>query len=564
MAGMHQRKNNPPSAEPWSRGRRLLVSIPIFIVLLGILVAVSNLTAIDWDNEPTDRTIATLDADTAVAFDLPDGVTLPETGQYEINEYYVTVTAEQESTGRTQELNVLVREPVGAGDDLPGVVFMHGIGSGACDDSFSDVATAMSSAGFVTAVPDKPTWSTTAISRDYPASADAYDLVVDMLRNLDTVDASNVGVYASSESTWITSYLLEDDPDIAFQILLSPMIYTPRESLGFFVAQDFALVGAHDGYQSIVRRVFSIDAELFGLTNLDIQTLTAASFSVPTFMVYGSKDVMTAQVDGVEQALTMAGLAGNDDITIRSYALASHVLRLAQDEDDGDPYVDQFIDDVIDWIAGTAGGYEQTSERIAGDMLYQSIAVPTELHAHTALTVYGVIVHVLMVLLLVATLVVCCVALARRLRQGLHKRREVLGYMHGFGRVLLVLVTVTLVTLLLFVAGLVEVILSVVELAWGGAPENDPGVMYWSWPVAQLVCTLVVWAWSCVVARMIEVASRRGIIARHPRRGAVREIISGEQPVLAPTRLGRTLFWLASCAMFAILLVFAFWGLFVY
>ena len=42
---------------------------------------------------------------------------------------------------------------------------------------------------------------------------------------------------------------------MAFQILLSPMVFTPRESLAFFVAQDFTLAGAHDRYQSLMDRL---------------------------------------------------------------------------------------------------------------------------------------------------------------------------------------------------------------------------------------------------------------------------------------------------------------------
>lgn len=548
----------------WGRGRRLLVSLPIFLVLLGVLVAVSNLTAVEWDYEPTDRTVATLDADTAVTFDVPEGATLARRGQYEVSERAIVVPVTREATGEVQDMRVVLREPVGAGGGRPGVVFMHGAGHGTCYDSFGDVAYAMSSAGFVTAVTDKPTWSTTDVDRDYPASADAYDQVVDLLRGMEDVDPAQVGIYATSESTWISSYLLRDDPDVAFQILLSPMVYTPREALGFFVAQDFALAGAHDGYQSIVRRVFGVDAELFGLTNLDIRTLTPEAFAVPTFVAYGSKDVMTAQVDGLEQILRMARLAGNDDVTIRSYAMANHVLRLGHDDVVGEPFADRYLDDLVDWTVGTLAGLEQTSERVAGDVIVQSIAVPTELHAHRTMTVYGVVLHAAMLLLLLATAVVAAVALVRRLRRGLHPDRPTLGFRHGFGRVMLVLVTVTLLTLCMFAVGLGEVIMTVVDLAWGGAPDNDPGVMYWSWPVAQLVCTLVVWAWSCVLARLIEVASLRGILAAHPRRGAVREIVSGEQPVLATTRLGRVLFWMSAAGMVSVLLVFAFWGLFVY
>ena len=71
-------------------------------------------------------------------------------------------------------------------------------------------------------------------------------------------------------------------------------------------------------------------------------------------------------------------------------------------------------------------------------------------------------------------------------------------------------------TFVLFGAGLGEVVMGVVKLAWGGAPAEDPGMMYWSWPVIQMVCVVVVWAWSRVFVRLIEEATNRGL-AQWPR-----------------------------------------------
>ena len=70
---------------------------------------------------------------------------------------------------------------------------------------------------------------------------------------------------------------------------------------------------------------------------------------------------------------------------------------------------------------------------------------------------------------------------------------------------------------------------------WHGAvpPVENPGVMYWSWPVIQIVCVAVVWAWSRVFMRLIEEATHRGIAQWPPRKGAIGEIVSGRQPVLA-------------------------------
>lgn len=570
-----------------------MVSLPIFIILIGVLVSISNLTTVPWNIEPTGQSMATLTDDTEVTFDNPSGETLPAKGTYEVTERYITLnmtgdgnlTKESGARGKAnadgvQAIKVLIREPQNASGKHPGVVFMHGAGYGTCDNSFGDVASGMASAGFVTAVLDKPVWNTTDINRDYPASAKAYDQVIEYLRDQSDVDEAKVGIYATSESTWISSYLLEDDPDIAFQILLSPMVFSPRQSLGFFVTQDFTLVGANEGYQSIVQRVFSADTGLFGLNNFDLATLKPAAYAVPTYVAYGSKDVMTAQVDGVRAILYNAHKADNWNVTVRSYPVANHVLRLGDESEAGTPFADAYVDDLIDWAVGTSAGLTQTSEKVAGTNLYQSIGLPGALKARRVGTIYGVILHVTVVLLLLASIVLALVALGRKIAADARWRREkreakhagmliperpvVLGFAHGFGNALLTLTLTTLATLLIFFAGLGQVIMGVVKLAWGSAPTETPGVMYWSWPVIQVVSVLVLWAWSRVFMHLIEVASVRGLIQIPPRRESVRDIVTGADPVLASTRLGRILFWLVAFTMLYILLVFAFWGLFIY
>lgn len=570
-----------------------MVSLPIFIILIGVLVSISNLTTVPWNIEPTGQSMATLTDDTEVTFDNPSGETLPAKGTYEVTERYITLnmtrdgnlTKESGDRGKAnadgvQAIKVLIREPQNASGKRPGVVFMHGAGYGTCDNSFGDVASDMASAGFVTAVLDKPVWNTTDINRDYPASAKAYDQVIEYLRDQSDVDEAKVGIYATSESTWISSYLLEDDPDIAFQILLSPMVFSPRQSLGFFVTQDFTLVGANEGYQSIVQRVFSADTGLFGLNNFDLATLKPAAYAVPTYVAYGSKDVMTAQVDGVRAILYNAHKADNWNVTVRSYPVANHVLRLGDESEAGTPFADAYVDDLIDWAVGTSAGLTQTSEKVAGTNLYQSIGLPGALKARRVGTIYGVILHVTVVLLLLASIVLALVALGHKIAADARWRREkreakragmliperpvVLGFAHGFGNALLTLTLTTLATLLIFFAGLGQVVMGVVKLAWGGAPTETPGVMYWSWPVIQVVSVLVLWAWSRVFMHLIEAASVRGLIQIPPRRESVRDIVTGADPVLASTRLGRILFWLVTFTMLYILLVFAFWGLFIY
>ncbi|WP_420837388.1 alpha/beta hydrolase family protein [Bifidobacterium avesanii] len=558
------RRGDAPQ-EPWTPRRRVLTSLPIFIMLLGLLVTVSNLSNIPWDNEPTGQTLESLSADTSVTFENPTGEPLPKRGDYEVEVREDDMTVTRASTGETESLHVVVRMPKGAegtGGKIPGVVFMHGAGYGLAKDWFVDVGDDLASAGFATIAIDKPVWSTNDVTRDYPASADAYEQAAEYLRALPNVDGDRIGIYATSESTWISAFLLEKDPRIAFQILVSPMVHTPRHSLGFLAAQDFALVGANPGYQSIVRRVFSADLGAFGLTNFDIDTDLPRAYAIPTFVAYGSKDVMTAQVEGAERIFDRAHAAGNWDVTVRDYPVGNHVLRIGDEEDGDTKLADHFEDDMVDWAVGKTRGLTQTDVRVAGADIYQSIAVPQDLYGHRTLTFYMVILHVAAVTLLLAAGLLWLAALVRRLvylRRHRRWRGSALGFLHGFGNVLAVLFLTTLAVLYLFGSGLAQVVMEIVSLVWGAAPAS-PDIVYWSWPVIQFVCTAVVWAWARVFARLIEVAQVRGY-TRMKGRELMRHV---REPIIATTRFARVLFWVTAAAMLCVLLVFAFWGMFIY
>ena len=556
------RRKQPSGA--WSLSHRLLVSLPIFVMLMGLFATVSHLTTVPWQNEPTNQSIPTQDPSTAVTFENPDNVPLPSGNTYKVTEHRATISVTQPSTGAVQRMRILVREPVGALGARPAVVFMHGAGYGTAENSFGDVAQQLASAGFVTLVPDKPVWQTADLDRDYAASAQAYLRAVSYLRNLPQVDADNVGLYAISESTWISSLMLQQDDRIAFQIILSPMVFTPRQSLGFFVAQDVVMIGANAGYQSMVRRLFSVDFNHLGLHNADFQSAGTRAFAVPTFVAYGSDDVMTAQVEGVRQILSDALEAGNSNVTVRTYAKANHVIRVGDQAKSGTPLADHFLDDITDWAVGQVAGLHQTSRQIAGTAIHQSVAVPTELHAHATLTWYMVVLHAAAALGLGVSIITWIVALVSKIVHHIRGTDSSLGYHYGFGGVLLWMAITTVVTVLLFGAGLAQVITGVTALCWGGDP-GPAGLAFWSWPVIQVMCTAVIWTWSRVTARIMEVGSLRGVfwifpLNLLPRHRERRHSAS----VVASTRLGRVLFTVTVVAMFLVLLVFAFWGLFIY
>ena len=171
--------------------------------------------------------------------------------------------------------------------------------------------------------------------------------------------------------------------------------------------------------------------------------------------------------------MDMALRAGNHDVSIRGYPVANHVLRLGDESETGTPFADQYAADVVDWAVGTAKGLRQTSERVGGVNLYQSIAVPKDLKANRGLTVYGLLLHVFMVFMMVLSLVIAVVALVVKIRAMIRRTGPALGFSHGFGNQLLTLTVTTVATLALFGAGLGQVIMGVVKIAWGGAPARE-------------------------------------------------------------------------------------------
>ncbi|MDG5954357.1 alpha/beta hydrolase, partial [Bifidobacterium longum] len=83
-----------------------------------------------------------------------------------------------------------------------------------------------------------------------------------------------------------------------------------------------------------------------------------------------------------------------------------------------------YVDDLIDWAVGTSAGLTQTSEKVAGTNLYHSIGLPGALKARRVGTIYGVILHVTVVLLLLASIVLALGALGRKIAADARWRRE--------------------------------------------------------------------------------------------------------------------------------------------
>jgi len=331
------------------------------------LAAVGAFAGPEWDPQPMTDHIRTQTADTTI------GGTHHATavGTYPVVSSEVTIRLEGTTvTGQ-------IRRPVGAGDDLPGVVFVHGAGTGESATAFAPQAWALASAGVVTLVPSKNLTTYSLQHRDYVQEAGDYDRSVRLLRTEPGVDPTRVGVYGESEGTWIVPVMAAQDPAIAFTALVSSPVVRPREQAAYAVDNYLRNTGVPQGVFRAIPRAVGMDLPDGGLDYADFDVRPyLEKLAQPTLVVYGDADVSMPIEQGAQDILADAAKAGNRDVTVRYYDGADHGLHLGG----GDGAVSaSFQQDLASWITGLPGTADAVP-RIAGaqpNQSYLAEAVPS-------------------------------------------------------------------------------------------------------------------------------------------------------------------------------------------
>lgn len=338
-----------------SSAYRLVASVAFVSVLLALVGAALGPS---WSPAPMTETIRVETTSTAIGGAPP----LP---RYDV---------------RTEELDVVldgatVRArlslPVGAQEPVPGVVFVHGAGTGRFTQAFVAQAHALAASGVATLVPDKRLDTYTTRHRDYVAMADDYARSVAALRERPEVDASRVGVYAESEGGWIAPVMAAEDPDLGFVVLVSAPVVPPRQQAAF--ATDAYLRNTqvpHGVFRAIPRAVgMSMPGGGFEYVDFDVQPYQQRVHQ-PVLVVYGTGDASMPVVQGALQVRADAAVAGNDSVTVRYYEGANHGIRVEGE------VVPAFLEDLAGWVLGLPATAD-AAPRTAGDQPTQPyVAAP--------------------------------------------------------------------------------------------------------------------------------------------------------------------------------------------
>ncbi|SED98518.1 alpha/beta hydrolase family protein [Ruania alba] len=341
--------------------RKIVVTL-VIVIVFGMI---GSLSGPRWTPQPLEETIVPESEDVAIG----GPVRTDPVGTYEIDQQVFEVALDG-----AQVLATLTF-PVGAPGERPGMLFMHGAGTGA-HTNFADQAQALASAGVYVLVPAKRLDTYTTASRDYPAMAQDYLASWEVLRDWPGVDPARVGVYGESEGAWIAPIAAVQQPAVAFVILVSAPVVAPREQVAFAADSYLRNVGVPESLLRAIPRGVGAQPPGGGFEYADFDAEPWHSrVTQPVLMTYGTDDPSMPIVQGPLVFIDSMAEAGNTDYTVRYFQGANHGLRL-----DGE-LVEGFVDVLARWTLGLPETAD-AEPRIAGAQPEQRFRAAPLDHPH--------------------------------------------------------------------------------------------------------------------------------------------------------------------------------------
>jgi dienelactone hydrolase len=529
---------------------RTVATSAAILVALAVTGAVAGPA---WEPAPVTTHLRPATGATAIGGSVPDA---GAPGDYEVRESAVTIPLAD-----GLEVGGLLREPIDArgdaaddpaadpAEDRPGVVFVHGAGTGKAAEAFTLAATALASAGIVTLVPDKRLDNYSVRHRDYEAMARDYAYSVSFLRDVPGVDPDDVGLYAESEGAWVSPVMMVNDPRLEFQILVSAPVVPPRQQAAYAVDNYLRNTDVPGGvFRAIPRAVgMKVPGGGFEYADFDVRPWLKQQDD-PILAVYGTNDASMPLEQGTRELLDDA-----DDVTVRFYDRANHGMNVETPE--GLLLHPDFARDVADWVLGLPATASAPPE-VAGaqpEQLYLAAPVPQPHWYGDGDWLVGVVITACGLLALGPLLVggaVLTGRLARRRsgRQGVHLAPGLRAPLTG----LAVGAVATMVGLVAYVAVVARLALDY---------EKDALVVQGGWIAVRLLGIVAVVAAALLLNRVRDL---RGRVARSG--VALRQ---GQEPPVETARARTSRagvlvvsagFWVTALGASALLVTLAYWG----
>lgn len=270
-----------------------------------------------------------------------------------------------------------VVSPTGARGPLPGVVLVHGSGSGTSREKLMTEATAFARQGMSVLVYDKRSEGYSLTRRDYGQLADDALGAVGALRSFKGINPEKVGIWGLSEGGWVAPLAASRSKDIAFVIIVGGNAMQPLRQQTWAVAAGLRKAGVSgslpDRSVPTLYRLLA-DAGMFPMPYHDAQAVLKR-VSQPTLGIWGAHDLLTPPQE--TPPLLVQGLS-HDRYSLRFFPGADHAAHLTPDGGvtRSPELAPGYAEAVGDWVGKVTSGAPPTAETVGTLPRQASLTVP--------------------------------------------------------------------------------------------------------------------------------------------------------------------------------------------
>ncbi|MEV4178697.1 prolyl oligopeptidase family serine peptidase [Nonomuraea sp. NPDC049709] len=231
------------------------------------------------------------------------------------------------------ELHGSVISPASATGGRPGMVLVHGAGTGTPREKLMGEAVAFAREGLSVLIYDKRSEGYSLFKRSYASLAEDALGAIRTLRQQPGVDPAKIGIWGLSEGGWVAPIAASRSADIAFMIIVGANALPPLRQQTWAVAAGLRKAGVGgslvDRAEPNLYRVIA-DGGMFPEPNFDPRPIIAG-VRQPVLAIWGVNDLLTPPRESPPIFAQALESGGNRQYTFQFFADADHAAHRTPD-----------------------------------------------------------------------------------------------------------------------------------------------------------------------------------------------------------------------------------------
>ncbi|GII30629.1 alpha/beta hydrolase family protein [Planotetraspora mira] len=273
-----------------------------------------------------------------------------------------------------------VLSPATAEPARPGIVLIHGAGTGTPRTKLMGEAVEFARRGMSVLIYDKRSVGYSLFHRSYSQLADDALGAVAALRSQPGVDPAKVGIWGLSEGGWVAPIAASRSKDVAFVVLVGANGLPPLRQQTWAVAAGLRKAGVSgslvDRTELNLYRAIA-DGGMFPEPYYDPEP-TIAAVRQPVLAIWGTHDLLTPPLESPPVFARALQKGGNGNYTFRFIPDADHAAH--QTPDGGvtrlPALAPGYADMVGSWVADVTNGRPPTAGPAGREPVQDSFTVP--------------------------------------------------------------------------------------------------------------------------------------------------------------------------------------------